>query len=235
MKLLSAIIISIFIMISWSSNNTNHTSSTNKNHIDSLKQRIQIFNKELEDHVIEPNVIMNIDSSTISFLDFKIDYYNDDDKGLVIKVNDDEIKTYLLQTQNVVWAEKDSVQYANQISQIKYYKYEKLLLFQVNYYPCSGLGCGTNYQIIYDLKNKKPFAFGRFRTGFDMNLYRYQSDEKNYYLSKSFKGRNEQLKDTITYEIYELTPNAPKKLNEYSAKFMYENDYETNFEAKWIK
>ena len=236
MKTLSALVILLLTMISWSTKNPDFTSSETTKQEDSLKQRIEIFNKELENHVIEPNFTINMDSSTVTFLDFKIDSFSDEN-GLVIKVNNDEIKTYRLQTQNIVWTAKDSVQYANQISQIKYYKYEKLLLFQITYYPCSGLGCGANYQIIYDLKNKKSFAFGRFRTGFDMNLYQYQTDEKTYYLSKSFQGRNEQLKDTITYELFELTPNLPLRLSEYSAKFMYENDFEreTKFESKWIK
>ena len=236
MKTLSALVILLLTMISWSTKNPDFTSSETTKHENSLKQRIEIFNKELENHFIEPNFTINMDSSTVTFLDFKIDSFSDEN-GLVIKVNNDEIKTYRLQTQNIVWTAKDSVQYANQISQIKYYKYEKLLLFQITYYPCSGLGCGANYQIIYDLKNKKSFAFGRFRTGFDMNLYEYQSDEKTYYLSKSFQGRNEQLKDTITYELFELTSNLPLRLSEYSAKFMYENDFEreTKFESKWIK
>lgn len=237
MKLFSGLIILLITILSCNGKKPNNTSATNTNPQNSIKQIVEIFNKELEDQMIEPNVIINVDSTKVSFLNFKIDSYNND-KGLVIKVNNDEIKTYQLQTQNNVWGGKDSLQFANNLSQIKYYKYNKLLLFQIDFYPCTGLGCGVSYQIIYDLKNKNPFAFGRFRTGFDMNLYRFTQEDKTYYLSKSFDGRNAKLKDTVTYEIYELTPNAPKKLNQYSAKFMYENEeYENpkNFKEKWIK
>lgn len=109
--------------------------------------------------------------------------------------------------------------------------------FQLTYTPCTGIGCGVNYQIIYDLKTKKVYPFGRFRTGFDMDIYSF-SDNKIHYLSKSFVGRNAELKDTITYQIYQIDEEQGKFLEAYYAKFIYNDEnYETpvQFIKNWIK
>ena len=80
------------------------------------------------------------------------------------------------------------------------------MLLQLNNDMCTGLGCGVNYQLIYDLYSKKVFPFGRFRTGLDMNLYKIKNNI--YYLSKTFHGRNAQSKDTILYNLYKIEPKS---------------------------
>lgn len=140
-----------------------------------------------------------------------------------IYVNNNKIDTRKIETINDVWCGKDSINYANKISQIKYYEELNLLLLQLDFYPCTGLGCGVNYQLIYDLKNNKTHAFGRFRTGSDMNLYRIEY--KNYYLSKTFHGRNAQLKDTIYYELFEIDKLQDLEKNKkIIAEYIYYNE-----------
>ena len=95
-------------------------------------------------------------------------------KGIEITVNGHTFTTFDKVTSNTVWgSEVDSVNFANFIQQVKIYENESLIGFVLTNTPCTGLGCGVNYQIIYDLKTKKQTYFGRFRTGFEFELYKH--------------------------------------------------------------
>lgn len=202
----------------------------------SIKKQVELFELKLKSNQIKPTFSTIIDS--VSFFDSKLKIKTIKNKNyLQIKINGNKIQTNQFLTLNDVWNKKDSINYSNQISQVKYYRPLNLLILQLNFYPCTGLGCAVNYQLIYDLNSKKTYSFGRFRTGFDMNLYKFKNEF--YYLSKSFYGRNAQLKDTIIYNLYKIKPkSAPQKIEKYFAKFTYEDeDYEneTSFTKKWIQ
>lgn len=201
-----------------------------------LNSEVEKFDKLLEESIIEPTAVINLDTTETSFLGFKIETRILNDK-LVILLNDEKIDFAKLETLNEVWGKRDSLNFGNAISQIKYYKYHNLMSFQLKYTPCTGLGCNVNYQLIYNLKTKKIFPFGRFRTGFDMDIYSFEKD-KTHYLSKSFAGRNAGLRDTITFQIYQLDENQGHFLKPYYAKFIYkEESYDTpvEFVKNWIK
>ena len=126
--------------------------------------------------------------------------------GIAIVVNGDTIHTKEAMTLNDVWdSDKDSINFANNLIQVKYYDFDevKLLGFVLNNSPCTGLGCGVNYQLIYDLDKKTTNYFGRFRTGEDLELYNFSNDHSFIdYISKTFYGRNETLIDTTLFEIF---------------------------------
>ena len=62
--------------------------------------------------------------------------------------------------------------------------------------------------MIYDLKTKRESYFGRFRTGFEFELYDFNQDSKIDFLSKTFYGRNEQMIDTTEFTMYSQTKNG---------------------------
>ncbi|GGA87154.1 hypothetical protein GCM10008015_29760 [Flavobacterium palustre] len=210
---------------------------TNQNiNSNSIKKQVELFEFELKSNIIKPTFSTITDS--VSFFDSKLKIKTIKNKNhFQIKINGNKIETDKYLTLNDVWNKKDSINYANQISQVKYYKPLNLLILQLDFYPCTGLGCAVNYQLIYDLSSKKTYPFGRFRTGFDMNLYKFKNDI--YYLSKSFYGRNAQLKDTIIYNLYKIKPKSiPQRDEKYFAKFTYEDENyenETSFTRKWIQ
>jgi hypothetical protein len=122
---------------------------------------------------------------------------------------------------------------------------ESLIGFVLTYTPCSGLGCGVNYQIIYDFKTGKQTYFGRFRTGFEFQLYNFNSDNRPDYLSKTFYGRNAQGIDTTEYVLYSQTKNGDfeefktDKQERFWFKHIY-TEFQTDlnnegFEEKWIE
>lgn len=82
------------------------------------------------------------------------------------------------------------------------------------------------------------FAFGRFRTGFDMELYNYDSNLP-LYLSKSYEGRNIEGIEKITYELFPLDFSASelKPLKNIFAQAVYdENKNEIiSFQKQWIE
>jgi len=209
----------------------NKTDSTNN-----ISQKVKSFISKIEKSEIKPTFSTRLDSVSIFDPNLKIESYIKN-KKFFIEINSEKIDINKLITINDVWSKKDSVDYANQISEVKYYKSLNLVLLLLDFDMCTGLGCGVNYQLIYDLNSKQVYPFGRFRTGLDMNLYKFKDDV--YYLSKTFHGRNAQLKDTIFFNLYKIEPKSiPQKEEKYFARFTYDNeDYEkeTSFIQNWIK
>lgn len=195
------------------------------------------FKKELEYKKITPTYRIQVESDTVRFEDFLITI-SKNDKPLEIRINNDTVFVDDMFTQNIVWGDKNQLDYSNAVSLIHYYSYYNILMFQAHFFPCSGLGCGVNFQILYHTKTKKSFAFGRFRTGFDMELYNY-NDDKPYYLSKSFNGRNIEEIDTIRYELFSIDFSLQElqPLKEIFAEIVTdENENETIFfQKQWIK
>lgn len=218
---------SFLIFLSCSQKKTGKISIKNKDSI-SLEQQIETFKSKLASNKVKPTFSTSPDSLSYFDKNLKIKTQQNENKFQIF-INGNKIETWKLQTLNDVWNGKDSVTYVNELTRINYYKNLNLLLLQLDFNPCNGIGCSVNYQLIYDFKFKKVYPFGRFRTGFDMDLYKLEN--KNYYLSKTFHGRNAQLKDTIYYELYEIGNNI-KKTGKPLVKFTFEKedyDNETSF------
>lgn len=194
------------------------------------------FEEDLKKRIITPSYRIEVESDTIRFEDCLITV-SKNGEPLEIRINNDTIFVNDMFTQNIVWGYKNQLDYSNAVSLIHYYSYYNILMFQTHFYPCSGLGCGVNFQILYHTKTKKSFAFGRFRTGFDMELYNY-NDDKVYYLSKSFNGRNIQGIDTVKYELFpiDFLQEELKPLDNIFAEEVYDNNEEKiiSFKKQWI-
>ena len=206
----------------------------------------QMIEKYLRTKTIEPTlVIENVDINELDLLKHKISWV-ELEKGLEITVDGQTITTSDKVTSNAVWdSGVDSVNFANCLQKVSLYEPESLIGFVLTSSPCTGLGCGVNYQIIYDLKTGKQTYFGRFRTGFEFQLYNFNSDERPDYLSKTFYGRNAQGIDTTEYVLYSQTKNGvfEEFKTDKQEKFWFKHIYtelqtdlnNERFEEKWIE
>jgi hypothetical protein len=166
-------------------------------------------------------------------------------KGIEITVDGQTINTSKAVTTNPVWKESiDSVNFANSLLQIKIYEYDSLIGFVLSRAPCSGLGCGVNYQIIYDLKTKTASYFGRFRTGFEFDLYDFNNDDRIDYLSKTFYGRSPQGIDSTRFVMYSQTGDGhfEKFSTEDQSEYWFQHTYShlhldlnnEGFKEQWV-
>ncbi len=217
------ILISTFVLVCCSDIKNDKIQNEKKTST-SINDTIEQFESYLNRHKIEPTFTSSLDSISYFNKNLKIKNF-DNNHNFKIEVNNYQFEVKKLKTLNDVWNGKDSLHYTNQISQIKYYKDLNKILFLLDFDMCTGIGCSVNYQIIYDLKTKNILPFGRFRTGDDMNIYKI--DNVNYYLSKTFHGRNAQLKDTIFYDLYNIDNLTSFSKAKRIAEFTYHNeDYE---------
>ncbi len=223
------------------------TSTTEKTHVPAeMVDYGEMIDDYLSTKSIKPTVIFNNDGrKEVDLLEYKI-IWRELEKGLEIIVDNHKITTSDKVTTNDVWGpETDSVNYVNYLHQVKIYELDSLIGFVLTSHPCVGLGCSVNYQIIYDLKTRKQTYFGRFRTGFEFELYNFNSDNRPDFLSKTFYGRNAERIDTTEFVLYSQTENGNFEQFEtdQQKKFWFKHIYtefqadlnNEAFEEKWIE
>jgi hypothetical protein len=206
----------------------------------------QIIEDYLKTKTIEPTIVFNNDGrKDFTLLNHKFSW-KELKKGVEITIDGHTINTNDKVTLNPVWdSGKDSVNFSNYLQQIKIYEHDSLIGFVLTSSPCSGLGCGINYQIIYDLKTKKESYFGRFRTGLEFELYNFNSDDRPDFVSKTFFGRNAQGIDTTEFVLYSQTQNGDftELKSEEKERFWFKHTYtefqlnldNERFEENWIE
>ncbi len=207
----------------------------------------KIITDYLETKKIEPTITYRISDETSMFkiLNHQI-HLNEGTQGIEIIIDGDTINTQEKVTLNAVWGSRvNRVNFANILTEIKIYKAYSLMSFLFSNYPCTGLGCGVNFQMIYDLKTKRQSYFGRFRTGFEMELYHFNSDDNPDFLSKTFYGRNSTAIDTTEFIMYSHTKNGRFEIFKTSEqeKFWFKHIYSAfhqdlkneGFEEHWIE
>jgi len=89
------------------------------------------------------------------------------------------------------------------------------MIFELNSFPCTGLGCLIEFHLIYDLRNEKLYPFGMFRN-YESNLYRYPNLTESYYLSKSYEGDLHAGEFKYEYTFF--------KISEENSEFVNKND-----------
>ncbi|WBL24140.1 hypothetical protein [Zunongwangia sp. HGR-M22] len=200
----------------------------------------------LQTKKIEPTIVFDNDKrNKINLLEHKFSWRNLE-KGIEIIVDGHAFTTSNKMTSNIVWdSGVENVNFANFLQQIKIYKDESIIGFVLINKPCTGLGCSINYQIIYNLKTKKQTYFGRFRSGFEFELYNFNSDNQTDFLSKTFYGRNAQGIDTTEFVLYSQTQKGDFKKfeTEEQKKFWFKHTYtefqlnldNDKFEENWIE
>lgn len=151
-----------------------------------LEQKTDSMHNELNNRIIDPDYVILVDNDTILFDKFIIKPFLTNE-GLSIKLNDNLIKTYEFKTLNQAENGFVELSFASNLKKVKYYKNDQLMIFELNSFPCTGLGCLIEFHLIYDLKSKKIHPFGMFRN-YEGNLYRFPNLTEPYYLSKSYEG-----------------------------------------------
>ncbi|MGB1204245.1 MAG: hypothetical protein ACPG5B_01295 [Chitinophagales bacterium] len=181
----------------------------------------------------------------IKLLDYKINWRKKE-RGIEITIDGHTINTADKVTLNPVWGSGvDSVNFANFLKEVKVYETAQLVGFVLTNTPCTGLACDINYQLIYDLKSQKESYFGRFRTGFEFELYHFNADDFPDYLSKTFYGRNAQQIDTTEFVMYSQTENGDFQQFQTATQSKYwfkhicsvsNDDFENeSFEEHWVE
>lgn len=121
-------------------------------------------------------------------------------------------------TLNDVHDTKDSVSFANNWDEIKFYKYgdREIIGIRMLSDPCMGIGCSVNYYLIYDMKTKVTNFFGTLRTDNELAFYDFRKEGKIDYLSKSFNGDLQgSTPMKFIYELFSMQLNG---------QFMQEKD-----------
>lgn len=147
------------------------------------------FNK----HRIEPNIIINNIEKKSSFVlgNHQIQFI-DKEAETIIRIDDDAFTLNGQLTLNYVHdSDKSDVDFANIWQQARLYKFyhqgqREIILLNLVYSPCTGLGCSVEYTLIYDATNKTKNFFGSFRGSDASELYQYNADF--YYASNNFSG-----------------------------------------------
>ena len=208
--------IAIFILtILVSCNNDTKQKATDfKNQTDNIPSfdRSNI-DQYFEDYEIKPSItVNNIDGNQtdIQLSKHKIKWLNTDD-GTKIKIDNDLFTLKDKATLNIVWDNKDSVDFANNWDEIKLYKTNnrEIIGIRMSFQPCTGLGCSVDYFLIYDLQTKTKNFFGTFRTDNKLALYNFNNDDRLDYVSKTFSGDAQGATPmNFIYRLYSLESNG---------------------------
>jgi len=222
------------------------------------KQKIYVIQKNIQDtldyyfykYEIEPEIIINNvegNKKEVSFLSHKIKWFDKDDETK-IQIDNDLLNLRKEVTLNNVQGEGvDSVDFANNWDQIKYFKFndDELIGIRMSFYPCTGLGCSVDYFLIYDLQRKTKNYFGTFRADNELKLFHFNNDEQYRidYLSKSYYDLTDSSGDKreIVYELFSLSNQGKfilQKGNQgipYYIKHRFSVDDTTRFQETWEK
>lgn len=181
----------------------------------------------------------------VQLLSHTIKWLNTDDETK-IKINNDLFSLKDKATLNIVWENIDSVDFANNWDEMKFYKINdrELIGIRMSFEPCTGLGCSVNYFLIYDLQTKSKNFFGTFRTDNKLALYNFGNDDKLDYLSKTFNGdAHGSTPMEFVYELYSMEDNGRFIQQKNSTGQVYQIKQTTfpndatkaeTFEQRWI-
>lgn len=167
------------------------------------------FNK----HEIKPSLIVTNtggNQTEVQLSKHEIKWLNTSDETK-IKIDNDLFTLKDKATLNIVWDNKDSVDFANNWDEMKLYKINdrELIGIRMAFRPCTGLGCSVDYFLIYDLQTKTRNFFGTFRTANKLALYNFNNDDKLDYLSKTFSGDAQGATPMeFIYELYSMESNG---------------------------
>ena len=199
-------------------------------------------------HEIKPLITVNNiegNQTDVELSKHKIKWINNGNE-IKIKIDNDLFTLKDKVTLNIVWDDKDSVDFANNWDEMKLYKINgrELIGIRMYFYPCTGLGCSVNYFIIYDLQTKTKNLFGTFRTENNLALYNFNNDNKINYLSKTFSGDAHGASPMeFIYELYSMenTGQFVQQKNSIGQPYQikqttYPNDTTKSdkFEQKWL-
>jgi len=185
------------------------------------------LNRHFDLYRLKPSIeIKNIEGNQtdIRIGKHKIKWF-DTDVETKIKINNDLFTLKDKVTLNIVWDNKDSVDFANNWNEIKLYKHngKEYIGIRMTFAPCNGLGCSVQYFLIYDITTKSKNFFGTFRTDDNLELFDFSNDDKIDYVSKSFNGdAHGSTPIEFIYELYSLDANGQFKEQRDKSGLIYQ-------------
>jgi hypothetical protein len=246
-RLLALIILTIFVSCDNKTENEKADSKKQESKTSFLDQgRIDHYFSEYE---IKPSVETNNNEggteTEIQLLKHKIKWLDADDETK-IKIDNDLFALKDKATLNLVWDNHDSVDFSNNWDEMKLYKINgrELIGIRMSFQPCTGLGCGVDYFLIYDVQTKAKNFFGTFRTDNKLALYNFNNDDRIDYVSKTFSGDAQGATPMeFIYELYSMDPNGHFVLQKDSSGQTYQIKQTTfpndstkteTFEQRWL-
>lgn len=182
--------------------------------VQSFQSDRDILDNYFQEHELKPVLEVNNpndNETSIRLLKHNIEWINTDYETK-IKINNDIFSLRENATINIVWDDdEDSVDFANNWDEIKLYNFKgrELIGMRMSFHPCTGLGCGVSYFLIYDPQTKTKNFFGTFRIDNTLALYDFKNDDKLDYLSKTFKGdAHGSTPMEFIYELYSMENNG---------------------------
>ncbi|MES2593666.1 MAG: hypothetical protein V4608_17415 [Bacteroidota bacterium] len=252
-RLLTIILLTILISCGNKKSNSGTTQPTEKlvTKTEILERQTNINDKltrHFELYRIKPCIEINNTEGHQTYIELanhKIKWFDADDETK-IKIDNDLIPLKDKATLNVVWDNRDSVDFANNWDEIKLYKHngKEYIGIRMSFAPCTGLGCSVEYFLIYDVATKTKNFFGTFRTYDELELFDFSNDDKVDYVSKTYrgdshgstpiefiyelysmdaKGHFREQKDSkgLTYQIKQITfPNDTTKTDELTERWI---------------
>ena len=201
---------------------------------------------------IVPSIIVNNterDQTMILLENNKVEWIRSD-KEIRIKINNDIFSLKDKKTINSLDGEDDyeSVDFANNWEQIKFYKFgdKQLIGITMGNEPCTGIGCSVAFQLVYDLKTKSKTFFGTYRTEREINLYDFKNDGVIDYLGKTYIGESDGVAKEISNvcKLYSMDEEGVfhqqfnNKQKPYFIKRTFEaenyREIDSKFEAIWL-
>ena len=162
---------------------------------------------------IKPSVSVNNtdgNQTEIQLSNHMIKWLNTDEETK-INIDNDLFTLKDKATLNIVWDNKDSVNFANNWDEIKLFRINdrELIGIRMSFQPCTGLGCSVSYFLIYDLQTKSKNFFGTFRADDKLAIYNFNNDGKLDYVSKTFSGDGHgSTPMEFIYELYSMEDNG---------------------------
>lgn len=191
------LLVSLLILVSACVNPNGKDTSLNKSTNQVHKRDFPLIQKKIDEHFnkhrIEPNIIVNnVDNQNSLVLGSHEIKFVEKEAETIIRIDDDAFTLKNQLTLNDVHdSDKSDVDFANTWNQARLYKLHgegqrEIILLNLEYSPCTGLGCSVEYTLIYDITNKTKNFFGSFRGSDASELYSYNGNM--YYASNNFRG-----------------------------------------------
>ena len=215
-----------------------------KNIVDSLSD--YFYKNEIEPEIIINNtgvIYGNYASKKeVSFLNHKIKWL-DNESETTIQIDNDLFSLKKAVTLNDVEEGKvDSVDFANDWDQIKYFRSNDIELvgIRMSFYPCTGNGCSVSYFLLYEFKRKTKNYFGTYRTDDELKLYHFNNNSQYDvdYLSKTYNDLTDSSgeKTEVDYELFSLSDKGTfilqkdKQATPYTITHTFSDADTTSFE-----
>ena len=197
----------------------------NENIQDRLKRHFELYR-------IKPLIEINNAESNqkdIQLANHRIKWFDSGDETK-IKIDNELFTLKDKTTLNIVWDNKDSVDFANNWDEIKLFKHKdkEYIGIRMSFVPCTGLGCSVKYFLIYDVQTKSKNFFGTFSTDDALELFDFSNDNKVDYISKTFRGdAHGSTPMEFIYELYSMDKNGYFKEQKDNVGLTYQINHTT--------